>query len=126
MIRWNLLVEKIKEFKQQYIADLEAGKYQTKLYFNYKDEAKTQIDMSSVTWYGLPEGKTAADYQGSQDSFGKASLTSGTDKFVDTALPLISDGLVGDDVKVKNRYIMPIGNSTIADSNGTLQNSYGW
>ena len=54
--------------------------------------------MSSVTWYGLPEGKTAADYQ----------------------------GLVGDDVKVKNRYIMPIGNSTIADSNGTLQNSYGW
>ena len=126
LIRWNLLVEKIKEFKQQYIADLEAGKYQEKLYFNYKDEAKTQIDMSSVTWYGLPEGKTAADYQGSQDSFGKASLTSGTDKFVDTALPLISDGLVGDDVKVKNRYIMPIGNSTIADSNGTLQNSYGW
>lgn len=126
LIRWNLLVEKIKEFKQQYIADLEAGKYQTKLYFNYKDEAKTQIDMSSVTWYGLPEGKTAADYQGSQDSFGKASLTSGTDKFVNTALPLISDGLVGDDVKVKNRYIMPIGNSTIADSNGTLQNSYGW
>lgn len=126
LIRWNLLVEKINEFKKQYIADLEAGKYQAKLYFNYKDAAKTEIDMSSVTWYGIPEGKTEADYDGSVTSFGAASLTSGKDKFVDTALPLISDGLVGDDVTVKNRYLLPIGNSTIADSNGTLQNSYGW
>ena len=82
--------------------------------------------MSSVTWYGIPEGKTAADYQGNVTSCGAASLTSGQDKQVDVALPLISDGLVGDDVKVKNRYLMPLGNSTIADSNGTLQNSYGW
>lgn len=126
LIRWNLLAEKINEFKKQYIADLEAGKYQAKLYFNYKDAAKTEIDMNSVTWYGIPEGKTEADYDGNVTSFGAASLTSGKDKFVDTALPLISDGLIGDDVQVKNRYLLPIGNSTIADSNGTLQNSYGW
>ena len=126
LIRWNLLVQKINDFKQQYIADLEAGKYQSKLYFNYKDAAKTEIDMNSVTWYGLPEGKTEADYDGSVTSFGAANLTSGSDKAINTQLPLISDGLVGDDVAVKNRYLLPLGNSTIADSNGTLQNSYGW
>ncbi len=126
LIRWNLLAAKIEDFKKQYIADLENGVYQQKIYFNYKDAAKTEIDPSSVTWYGIPEGKTEADYQGSTDSFGKASLTSGSDKNVNTSLPLISDGLVGDDVAVKNRYLLPLGNSTIADSNGTLKNSYGW
>ena len=123
LIRWNLLVQKIKEAKQQYLADLEAVKYQAKLYFNYKDASKTEIDMNSVTWYGIPEGKTAADYDANVTSFGAGSVTSDAVKNV---LPLISDGLVGDDVAVKNRYLLPLGNSTIADSNGTLQNSYGW
>lgn len=126
LIRWNLLAQKIMDFKQQYLSDLKSEKYQAKLYFNYKDEGKTEIDMSSVTWYGIPEGKTAKDYDGNVTSFGAASLTSGKDKFVDVALPLISDGLIGEEVAVKNRYLLPLGNSTIADSNGSLKNSYGW
>lgn len=126
LIRWNLLVDKINEFKQTYLQELNDGVYQTTVYFNYKDDAKTQIDMSSVTWYGLPDGKTASDYAGSADSFGKSDSSKGTDTQVDTNLPSISSGLVGDDVPVKNRYLMPIASTTISASNGTLHNSYGY
>lgn len=129
LIRWNLLVAKILEFKETYLRQVADGTYQETIYFNYLDEAHTQIDMSSVTWYGLPAGKSAADYDGSANSFAKASLTSGTDTQVNTNLPSISIGLVGtngEDVAVKNRYLVPIGSTTISASNGTLHNSYGY
>lgn len=126
LIRWNLLVSKINEFKETYKQQLADGTYQETLYFNYTDESKTKIDMSSVTWYGLPAGKTAADYTGSVKSFGNSKLDTGTDTQVDTNLPSISSGLVGDNVTVKNRYLLPIGNSTISASNGYLSNSYGY
>jgi len=105
---------------------LNNGVYQETVYFNYTDEAKTQIDMSSVTWYGLPDGKTASDYAGNADSFGKSDSSTGTDKQVNTELPSISSGLVGSDVPVKNRYLMPIASTTISASNGMLHNSYGY
>jgi len=126
LIRWNLLVDKINEFKQTYLDELNNGVYQETVYFNYTDEAKTQIDMSSVTWYGLPDGKTASDYAGNADSFGKSDSSTGTDKQVNTELPSISSGLVGSDVPVKNRYLMPIASTTISASNGMLHNSYGY
>ena len=126
LIRWNLLVAKIQESKETYMRQLQDGTYQETVYFNYKDEAKTQIDMSSDTWHGLVADKTPADYAGSADSFGKADPTSGNDTQVDTNLPSISSGLVGTDVTVKNRYLMPIGASTISASNGMLSNSYGY
>lgn len=126
LIRWNLLVEKINEFKQTYLTQLQDGTYQKKVYFNYTDEAQTKLDMSSVTWYGIPDGKSESDYQGSVNSFGSANATSGTDTQVNTNLPSISSGLVGDNVPVKNRYIMPIGSTTISASNGSLHNSYGY
>ena len=102
LIRWNLLVEKINEFKQTYLNELADGTYQKTIYFNYLDEKKTKIDFSSVTWYGIPDGKTAADYDGSIDSFGAAKLDSGSDTQVDVNLPSISSGLVGDNVALKN------------------------
>ena len=126
LIRWNLLVDKINEFKQTYLAELENGTYQKTIYFNYKDEKKTKIDFSSVTWYGLPEGRTAADYAGSIDSFGAAKIGTGSDTQVDTNLPSISSGLVGDNVSVKNRYLMPIASTTISATNGKIHNSYGY
>lgn len=84
--------------------------------------------------YGLPEGKTSADYQGSVTSFGGSKYSDGTDKHVFTELPSISSGLVGTatqpaetpNVTVKNRYIMPIASTTISASNGHLHNSYGY
>lgn len=126
LIRWNLLVDKINEFKQTYLSELADGTYQETIYFNYLDDAKTKIDFSSITWYGLPTGKTAADYAGSIDSFGAAKLDTGTDTQVDTNLPSICSGLVGDNVAVKNRYLMPIASTTISATNGKIHNSYGY
>ena len=58
LIRWNLLAEKIQEFKDTYYDELmnesNPNYYPEKVYFNYTDETKTKIYMSSVTWYGLP------------------------------------------------------------------------
>lgn len=126
LIRWNLLAEKIMEFKETYLRQVADGTYQQKLYFNYSDEAKTVIDYSSITWHGIPNGKSEADYAGSVSSFGGAKIDDPSDKTIYTQLPTISSGLVGDDVKVKNRYIMPIASTTISASNGTLHNSYGY
>lgn len=126
LIRWNLLIEKINEFKQTYLTELENGTYQETIYFNYLDANKTKIDYSSITWNGLPQGKTAADYQGSAKSFGNSKIGTGSDTQVDTNLPTISSGLVGDDVPVKNRYLMPIASTTISATNGKIHNSYGF
>ena len=126
LIRWNLLYSKIVEFKDTYLRQLTDGTYQAKLYFNYKDAAKTEIDYSSITWHGIPNGKSEADYDNSVSSFGGAKIDDPADKTVYTNLPSISSGLVGDDVKVKNRYIMPIASTTISASNGSLHNSYGY
>lgn len=133
LIRWNLLVEKIYEFKQTYLQELADGTYPDKIFYNYSDEAKKKIDMSSVTWYTPSEMVNEADYAASVSWFGNSKLDTGTDKQVDTNLPSISCGLVGTDVNskdagvtVKNRYLMPIGLTTISDSQGYLSNSYGY
>ena len=124
LIRWNLLVDRINAFKQTYLNDLQSGKYPDKLYFNYSDAEQTKIDMNSVTWYSLPSNPD--DYAGSVDGFGKSAVGTGKDKHVDTNLPTISSGLVGEGVVVKNRYLMPIASTTISASNGKLHNSYGY
>jgi hypothetical protein len=116
LIRWNLLSAKIDEFKATYLEQLNDGTYPAKLYFNYTDEAKTTIDLSSATWYELPEDTKA--YDGSVTYFGTYNATQ-----VETNLPNICSGL---NSEVKNRYIMPIGTSTISESNGKLHNSYGF
>lgn len=133
LIRWNLLVEKIYEFKQTYLQEIADGTYPDKIFYNYSDEAKKKIDMSSVTWYTPSEMVNEADYAASVSWFGNSKLDTGTDKQVDTNLPSISCGLVGTDVNskdagvtVKNRYLMPIGLTTISDSQGYLSNSYGY
>lgn len=133
LIRWNLLVQKIHEFKQAYLTELQDGTYQDVVYFNYSDAAKTTIDMTSVTWNGLPEGVLGTAYQDSINSYGHSNPTSGSDTQVDTNLPSISSGLVGtnvnsldDGVEVKNRYLLPIGLTTISAANGYIQNSYGY
>lgn len=133
LIRWNLLVDKIYEFKQTYLQEIADGTYPDKIFYNYSDEAKKKIDMSSVTWYTPSEMVNEADYAASVSWFGNSKLDTGTDKQVDENLPHISSGLVGTDVNskdagvtVKNRYLMPIALSTISASQGYLSNSYGY
>lgn len=136
LIRWNLLVPKIKESKELYLQYLQDGTFKETVYFNYSDSAKTQIDMSSITWYTDPADITASDYDGSESSYGSSDITDTNDTQVYTNLPSISSGLVGSSIEslgisgtepsVVNRYLMPIGSTTISASNGTLQNSYGY
>lgn len=136
LIRWNLLVPKIKESKELYLQYLQDGTFKETVYFNYSDAAKTQIDMSSITWYTDPADITASDYDGSESSYGSSDITDTNDTQVYTNLPSISSGLVGSSIEslgisgtepsVVNRYLMPIGSTTISASNGTLQNSYGY
>lgn len=135
LIRWNLLTQKILEMKASYLEELGNGTYQETIYFNYTSGSNgTSIDISSFTWHGLEAGKSASSYDAYVKSFGNSSLTSGSDTQVNTNLPSISSGLVGSalgpdetpDVAVKNRYLMPLGTSTISASNGMLYNSYGY
>ena len=81
-----------------------------------KDNAN-EIDLSSICWYEEPDNideyKSVSGW-GSEDP-----LTGKNVAFV----PYISIGLNN---KVINRHVFPIGATTISDSNGTLQNSYGF
>lgn len=96
----------------------------------------TEVNESSITWFGIPAGKSESDYAGNKSSFGSSKLDDATNKNIYTNLPSISSGLVGAalspseinaiSVEVKNRYIMPIASTTIAASNGYLKNSYGY
>lgn len=127
LIRWNLLAEKINEFKDAYVSQMqdEVNGYPEKIYFNYSDAAQTTIDMSSITWYGLPEGKSDKDYDDRKDFFGKERVDD-AQKNLKINLPSISSGLVGDNVEVINRYLLPIGSTTISAAGGALHNSYGY
>ena len=122
LIRWNLLDSEIAKFKETYLAEVEDGTYPETIYYNYTDESKRVIDLSSITWNGLPEGADPLSYDGSNDFFGKERSDSKKTQSK-TNLPYISAGL---NATVKNRYIMPLGNKTVSSSNGVLKNSYGF
>lgn len=131
LIRWNLLVEKILQFKSDYLNQMN-GEYQRTIYYNYLNAERTRIDMSSITYKGLPTGVSADSYDNSASSWGNERTTS-TKTQSETNLPSISSGLVGSSqrgsanaVSVKNRYLMPIASTTISTSNGLLSNSYGY
>ncbi len=151
LIRWNLLVKKTMEAKQNYLKHLTDGTYQKTVYFRYADAAKTKIDMSTVTWYtNADDAKATYDALPAEEkamwssvsSFGSSDPMKADDKQVYTNLPNISCGLAGSTVvspdygtivgsgpaepTVVNRYLMPIGTNTISASNGALKNSYGY
>ncbi len=130
LIRWNLLSSKIDEFKEAYTEAVANNVWPKKLYFkydkiqNYKDIEGYEywkIDMNSVCWYQEPDITT--DYE-SASFWGTEDLNDDSkQKNIATYLPFISAGL---NKEVKNRYLLPIGSTTISDSNGALHNSYGY
>lgn len=136
LIRWNLLMPKIIESKQLYLQYLQDGTFKKRVYYNYSNTAHTQIDMSSVTWYTDPDNIDESAYDAYVSSYGNSDITDESDTQVYTNLPSISSGLVGSSIpelgisgtepSVINRYLMPIGTTTISASNGSLQNSYGY
>ena len=144
LIRWNLLHDKIVEMKQTYMQQLSDGTYPEKLYFKYTDATKTRINFETATW-DTPSDEvdedaySEANNGGSIDWYGK--LKPGAEKWDESPavenLPYISSGLVGigtpEDptagegaLTVKNRYLYPITNTTISDSQNKLYNSYGY
>lgn len=118
LIRWNLLSEKIDQFKDDYKTQLNEGIYPEKLYFKYKPNTY-EIDMESVCWYGVPESTEGYENKG----FFGSELTASTKTQLETNLPSISSGL---NATVINRYLLPIASTTISASNGMLSNSYGY
>lgn len=128
LIRWNLLIDKIKQFKSDYESQLFSSKnsYPEKIYFNYSNDDKTSIDISSVTWHGIPSGKSSSDYDDNNNFWGKERTDTKGQAQLTVNLPSISSGLVGDNVAVINRYFLPIASTTISASNGMLHNSYGF
>ena len=144
LIRWNLLAQKTMDMQQQYLDDLSNGVYPEKIYYNkyLYTNAETgvsmwRIDKNSITWYGIPAGKSASDYKENSKSFGSSKPTDASDKQIYTNLLYISCGLVGvgstdgytinhQQPAVINRYLLPLHTNTISLSNGMLQNSYGY
>ena len=116
LIRWGLLSQKIEEAKNAYKELIKIAP--KKLYYKMKDDKPGEIDPTSICWYEEPQITT--DYK-SVSFWGSENEETGTN-VVDN-LPYISAGL---NTPVINRHVFPIGSTTISDSNGTLQNSYGF
>lgn len=135
LVRWGLLATKIAEAKRDY--DQNCLSWPTEIYFNYTDASKTRIAEHTIMWYGLDgTGKTAADFDAVATGAGfETEEKKQANTQWSTNLPLISAGLVGESLDgtpalpshgVANRYILPIYSTTIADSRGSLENSYGF
>ena len=117
--RWNLLSSKIDEFKAKYQEEI--NEYPDKLYYKeIKDEeGNISIDMNSVCWYAAPS--STSGYK-SANWWGAGNENKKQENLL-KKLPYISAGL---NTTVKNRYLLPIATSTIADSRNMIQNSYGF
>ena len=119
--RWNLLSAKIDQMKNDYMAQI--YEYPTKLYYKtYTENGLVKIDMKSVRWYDTEAPENVADYK-YVTFWGDEAKESNTKKTNVANLEFISGGL---NEKVKNRYLLPIYSSTINESEGSLQNSYGF
>ncbi len=121
--RWNLLSQKIDEFKQTYQQELEDGVYPKNLYYKTvtDTEGNVTIDMSSVCWKVSDEPSNTTGYK-SQKWWG-TEATASTKKNLEMILPEISAGL---NSTVKNRYLLPIPATSISNSNHAYENSYGF
>ena len=122
---FEMTKESLDTYYDELMNESNPNYYPEKVYFNYTDETKTKIDMSSVTWYGLPEGKESSDYDDNKSFYG-AEREDSKQTQLQTNWPSISSGLVGDNVQVKNRYLLPVGSTTISAANGYIHNSYGY
>lgn len=151
LIRWGILAQSIAKMKKDYAEG--CLEWPNTIYFKYTDATKTRIDLSTVDFYhsqfsSKDEG-TAAGYENAAGfGFYDISKSDPTTSAVEnrdknnqytTNLPRVCEGLVGTTIDgtvgdpvnianqaVKNRYLLPIYTTTIADSEGTLKNSYGY
>lgn len=138
LIRWGLLIDKTVEMLDSYRLAIENDEYVEKLY--YKEDATAsewyKIDYSTVQWYAEPDTKDSDTSWKSVSFWGNVKKNGQIDDSNSTydALNYISNGLIRYDKYsgfqgtsgVVNRHLFPLGATTISDSNGYLQNSYGF
>lgn len=118
LIRWNLLSDKIDEFKQTYRRAIINGGWPERVWFKYKEDNFT-IDVTSFVFDDPKSSEyTRADFFGRETTRDPQSQTQ-----LRTNLPNISAGL---NAEVRNRYLLPIASTTISTSNGRMHNSYGY
>ena len=133
LIRWGVLAQKIADMKKTYneqctlwsryvhAKPLASNANYIDLSSAVFDDDKELSGYTNGSWFGLDEDKKSTNTQWN------------------TNLPRISEGLVGNTIDgtigepvniaketVKNRYILPMTTTMIADSNGSLSNSYGY
>ena len=133
LIRWGVLAQKIADMKKTYndrcitwpryihAKALETNPNYIDMSTAIFDDTKELAGYVTGSWFGIDEEKKDANTQWS------------------TNLPRICEGLVGNTIdgtigtpvniakeEVKNRYILPITTTMIADANGALANSYGY
>ena len=140
LVRWGILAQKIADMKAEYAKNV--TNWPTEIYFNYADDGKTRIDMSSVTWQGVENsGKPESAYDNKATGFGlendpeklekNAQYTTNLPRICEGLVGTTTDGTIGEPVNiareaVKNRYLLPLTTAIISDSDGKLRNSYGY
>lgn len=134
LIRWGVLAQKIADMKKTYNDECITWPR----YVHYKAPATNPnyVDMSTLVFDDTKElaGYKNGTWFGFEDDTKKEANSQWS-----TNLPRISEGLVGTTIDgtigtpvsianevVKNRYILPITTTMMADANGALTNSYGY
>lgn len=137
LIRWGLLIDKTVEMLDSYRNAINNNVYPSKLYYKIATNAQewNKVDYSSICWYEEPESTDGMESVSFWGNIVKDGVVD-TENSTYDALQWISDGLIDYDKitglqgtspnGVVNRHIFPIGRSTVSNSNGTLQNSYGY
>jgi len=133
LIRWGVLAQKIADMKKEYndkcttwpryIHCKPSASNENYIDFSVLvfDDDKEMTGYKNGSWFGLDEEKKGDNTQWA------------------TNLPRISEGLVGNTIDgtigepvniaketVKNRYVLPLTTTMMADANGSLVNSYGY
>lgn len=151
LIRWNLLSYKILEMKEDYATAFKSEKYAENMSYDYEyyckagetlNESNRVTRITKVYIYNSDDTDEAM-VQGGASGFGSKFKNYNQDKTVpnlDTYLPMISMGLVGKSITTKgypgnvepseggvlNRYLLPLTNEIMNNSNHLLSNSYGF
>lgn len=144
LVRWGLLIDKSVAMLDSYRNAIANDAYPSKLFYKENTTAEEwyKIDYASVCWYAEPEDQTgykSASWLGgvkkevTQEDGTKVKEIDDTNANY-ASLNFLFRGLFHYDkyagfqgtAGVVNRHLIPIGTTTITNSNGTLQNSYGF
>ncbi|THU34126.1 RagB/SusD family nutrient uptake outer membrane protein [Niastella caeni] len=124
LIRWNLLVSKIQEqrdgFKKMLAGTAPYNTLPTYLFYKYQSDNEI-LDKSGINFY---VDKGTADIAGYTKVAWLAGLSAANKTLYSERVDLFSSGLTSGGVQ--NRHLYPYASSSIAESQGTLVNAYGF